>query len=76
MPFVEDKPQLAPVDSLARIGINVPVVTPALFCALGPVEVAGLWYTAPVAMRSWRAVKPPVARGWKLFAPAHKGGGF
>lgn len=73
MPFVEDR-AITPPDSAAWIGANVATVTPALFCALGQVEVAGLWRAVRLLPTPWRAVKPPVGRGWKPPVRGHQGG--
>ena len=73
MPFVEET-QTASPDSAAWIGANVSIVTPAMFCALGQVEVAGLWRVDQAVTRRWRALKPPVGRGWKPPVRGHQGG--
>jgi hypothetical protein len=77
MPNVEDIAVKTAPDPAAWIGINVPIVTPGLFCALGQVDVAGLWRPMQPPLgrgRRWRANLPPVARDWKSPAPRHQGG--
>ena len=72
MPFVEEV-STKPADPNAWTGANVLIVMPALFCALGQVEVAGLWQPQAIVTPHWRTRRPPLARRWKLFAPEHKG---
>lgn len=77
MPNVEDYPVKTVPNPAAWIGINVPIVTPSLFCALGQVTVAGLWRPMQPPsgrFRRWRVNLPPVARGWIPQAPPRKGG--
>lgn len=73
MPNVEDL-SLTSASSNAWVGINAPVVMPALYCALGQVTVAGLWQPQQAVAARWRAVKPPRACGWRQTLPRHQGG--
>jgi hypothetical protein len=61
-------------DPNAKIAVNVPVVTPGLYCALGLVEVTGLWSSVRPTLQSWRTPRPPARRGWKPLPPVHRGG--
>jgi hypothetical protein len=62
-------------DSDVTLAVIVPVVTPALFCALGMVDVAGLWREARPQTRLWRAQVPPRLRSWQTtqLPDAHSG---
>ena len=73
MPFVEDR-AVTLTDPDAVIGANVPVATPSLFCALGQIEIAGLWHSARGVNARWQGRKPPVGRGWRPFDPGREGG--
>jgi len=63
----------AVTDPNAIIGVYVPVALGALYCALGAVEVDGLWLTNRPAVRAWTPVAPPVQRGWQTATPPHSG---
>ena len=52
-------------DSSANFGVIVTVVTPAIFTALGVVEVAGLWHQPRPRQQVMRVNKPPRMHEWK-----------
>lgn len=52
-------------DSSVVISQLIPVYMPSMYCALGQVQVAGMWKESRPAPKPWKARRAPVSHGWK-----------